>query len=112
MHLEEELSSCSTIAYYRQNLCQTISGNACPLITITSKLTGVRGGEQDEKEIVEGKTDVGGDPSIDCFRGGYDLSSLTVIHTADPGDKQYVVLTARIHPGETNSSWVMKGEVG
>ena len=25
-------------------------------------------------------------------------------------NKEYVVLSARVHPGESNSSWVMKGE--
>ena len=29
----------------------------------------------------------------------------------EPGDdeKQTIVVTARVHPGETNSSWMMKG---
>ena len=26
--------------------------------------------------------------------------------------KKYVVLSARVHPGESNSSWIMKGSVG
>lgn len=35
-----------------------------------------------------------------------------ILHTTeDRGveDKQGVVITARVHPGESNSSWVMKG---
>lgn len=24
-------------------------------------------------------------------------------------DKKYIVLSARVHPGESNSSWIMKG---
>jgi len=28
---------------------------------------------------------------------------------SDVEDRQYVVLSSRVHPGESNSSWVMKG---
>lgn len=26
-----------------------------------------------------------------------------------PGNRPYIVLTGRVHPGESNASWVMKG---
>ena len=29
--------------------------------------------------------------------------------TAAEADKKYIVLSARVHPGESNSSWVMRG---
>lgn len=31
------------------------------------------------------------------------------MHSCNSQAKQGVVLTARVHPGETNSSWMMKG---
>ncbi len=54
--------------YNRQELCHTISGNVCPLLTITNQLS-------DNERI----------------------------------NKEYIVLSSRVHPGETNSSWIMKG---
>mmetsp|Transcript_9796 Transcript_9796/g.28021 ORF Transcript_9796/g.28021 Transcript_9796/m.28021 type:complete len:662 (-) Transcript_9796:200-2185(-) len=30
---------------------------------------------------------------------------------SDPGSREYIVITARVHPGESNSSWVMKGMI-
>eukprot|EP00929_Paragymnodinium_shiwhaense_P047804 TRINITY_DN24257_c0_g1_i4.p1 TRINITY_DN24257_c0_g1~~TRINITY_DN24257_c0_g1_i4.p1 ORF type:complete len:946 (-),score=227.62 TRINITY_DN24257_c0_g1_i4:494-3331(-) len=53
----------------RRKLCETLAGNACDLITITSFCS---------------------DPAAIRSR-------------------RAVVITARVHPGESNSSWVMKG---
>ncbi|KAK3260044.1 hypothetical protein CYMTET_30984, partial [Cymbomonas tetramitiformis] len=55
--------------FRRRVLCQTLAGNNCDLLTITS---------------------FGGDPESLRRRKG-------------------VVLSARVHPGETNASWMMKG---
>lgn len=38
--------------------------------------------------------------------------SIYILHTTEDrgvDEKQGVVITARVHPGESNSSWVMKG---
>lgn len=38
----------------------------------------------------------------------------TAVHSrrsSSPGSRPYVFLTARVHPGESNSSWVMRGTV-
>ena len=69
--MEKQLSfTLSTKLYYnRQELCHTLSGNVCPLVTITN------------------------------------LSS------EEEEDKKYIVLSSRVHPGETNASWIMKGAV-
>ncbi|CAI8023996.1 Cytosolic carboxypeptidase 3 [Geodia barretti] len=53
----------------REELCRTLAGNPCPLLTVT-EFTG---------EEEEGRK------------------------------KRGVVVTARVHPGETNSSWMMEG---
>lgn len=55
--------------YRRQKLCDTLAGNACDLLTITS------------------------------FRS--DPAALRA--------RRSVVITARVHPGESNASWIMKG---
>ena len=52
-------------------LCKTLSGNSCPLLTITNFET---------------------EPSRIQLRRG-------------------IVITARVHPGETNASWMMKGVI-
>ena len=55
--------------FRRRKLCDTLAGNACDLITITS---------------------FGSDPAALKAR-------------------RAVVITARVHPGESNASWIMKG---
>ncbi|XP_036356963.1 cytosolic carboxypeptidase 1 isoform X2 [Octopus sinensis] len=66
------------LVYFKcQELCETLSGNSVPILTIT-------GCKQLEEE-----------DSSDS-----DMQS---------SEKSYVFLSARVHPGESNSSWVMKG---
>ncbi|XP_060741894.1 cytosolic carboxypeptidase 4 isoform X1 [Tachysurus vachellii] len=62
------------IFFRHQILCNTLGGNACPLITITATPT-----------------------------------SHTYKHLHQLRNRPCVFLTARVHPGECNSSWVMKG---
>ncbi|XP_053538244.1 cytosolic carboxypeptidase 4 isoform X1 [Ictalurus punctatus] len=62
------------IFFRQQTLCNTLGGNACPLITITATPT-----------------------------------SHTSKHLHQLRNRPCVFLTARVHPGECNSSWVMKG---
>lgn len=57
--------------FRRRKLCETLAGNACDLLTITSFT---------------------GDPVVLKAR-------------------RAVVLTARVHPGESNASWIMKGVI-
>uniref|UniRef100_A0A4X2LVS0 Cytosolic carboxypeptidase 1 n=1 Tax=Vombatus ursinus TaxID=29139 RepID=A0A4X2LVS0_VOMUR len=76
MHLQKlESSHNPQQIYFRQDvLCETLSGNSCPLLTITA---------MPESNYYE---------NICQFR-----------------NRPYIFLSARVHPGETNSSWVMKG---
>jgi hypothetical protein len=59
------------LRFRRRQLCQTLAGNSCDVITITSF--------DDNPEALRGR------------RG--------------------VVLSSRVHPGESNSSWMMKGAI-
>ncbi|XP_044534030.1 cytosolic carboxypeptidase 1 [Gracilinanus agilis] len=76
MHLQKlESAHNPQQIYFRQDvLCETLSGNSCPLVTITA---------MPESNYYE---------NICQFR-----------------NRPYIFLSARVHPGETNSSWVMKG---
>ncbi|XP_041369383.1 cytosolic carboxypeptidase 1-like [Gigantopelta aegis] len=65
-----------SIYYNCQTLCETISGNALPVITITAQ----------PKTLDQ--------ESIEEFRS-----------------RPYIFLSGRVHPGESNSSWVMKGTI-
>ncbi|CAM9733939.1 unnamed protein product, partial [Sphacelaria rigidula] len=60
-------------AIRRRTLCQTLAGNDCDMLTITS-------------------------PSGPADHGA-----------TDQGSKKGIVISARVHPGETNASWMMKG---
>ncbi|XP_077004738.1 cytosolic carboxypeptidase 1-like [Tamandua tetradactyla] len=61
--------------YFRKAvLCETLSGNSCPLVTITAM------------------------PESNYYE-----------HICQFRNRPYVFLSARVRPGETNASWVMKG---
>ncbi|XP_041966586.1 cytosolic carboxypeptidase 4 isoform X2 [Alosa sapidissima] len=64
------------VFFRQQNLCNTLAGNACPLVTITAC------------------------PSSRTWKSLHQLRN-----------RPCVVLTARVHPGESNASWVMKGSL-
>ncbi|XP_061679258.1 cytosolic carboxypeptidase 4 isoform X2 [Syngnathoides biaculeatus] len=64
----------SKVFFRQQIICPTLSGNSCPVVTITAC------------------------PPSKCDK---DLHQL--------GKRPCIVLTSRVHPGESNASWVMKG---
>ncbi|KAK2899016.1 hypothetical protein Q8A67_010434 [Cirrhinus molitorella] len=77
MHLQKLSALRTAQIYYRQDdLCETLGGNSCPLLTITAMPESSR------------------DDHISQFKS-----------------RPVVFLSARVHPGETNSSWVMKGSL-
>lgn len=77
MHLQKLSALCTPEIYYRQeDLCETLGGNGCPLLTITAM------------------PESSSDEHISQFRS-----------------RPVIFLSARVHPGETNSSWVMKGSL-
>uniref|UniRef100_A0A8D0GGW5 Cytosolic carboxypeptidase 1 n=1 Tax=Sphenodon punctatus TaxID=8508 RepID=A0A8D0GGW5_SPHPU len=76
MHLQKlESTHNPQQIYFRQDvLCETLSGNSCPLVNITAM------------------------PNSNYYE-----------HICQFRNRPYIFLSARVHPGETNSSWVMKG---
>ncbi|KAB0349223.1 hypothetical protein FD754_014080, partial [Muntiacus muntjak] len=76
MHLQklESAHNPQQIYFRKDVLCETLSGNSCPLVTITAM------------------------PESNYYE-----------HICQFRNRPYVFLSARVHPGETNASWVMKG---
>nr|XP_055206661.1 cytosolic carboxypeptidase 1 isoform X5 [Gorilla gorilla gorilla] len=76
MHLQklESAHNPQQIYFRKDVLCETLSGNSCPLVTITAM------------------------PESNYYE-----------HICHFRNRPYVFLSARVHPGETNASWVMKG---
>ncbi|KAJ7335584.1 hypothetical protein JRQ81_013525 [Phrynocephalus forsythii] len=76
MHLQKlEATHNPQQIYFRQDvLCETLSGNNCPVVTVTAM------------------------PESNYYE-----------HICQFRNRPYIFLSARVHPGETNSSWVMKG---
>lgn len=76
MHLQklESAHNPQQIYFRKDVLCETLSGNICPLVTITAM------------------------PESNYYE-----------HICQFRNRPYVFLSARVHPGETNASWVMKG---
>ncbi|XP_038190132.1 cytosolic carboxypeptidase 1 isoform X2 [Arvicola amphibius] len=76
MHLQklESAHNPQQIYFRKDVLCETLSGNSCPLVTITAM------------------------PESNYYE-----------HVCQFRNRPYIFLSARVHPGETNASWVMKG---
>ncbi|KAL4227460.1 Cytosolic carboxypeptidase 1 [Mactra antiquata] len=77
-HLDiwEQTVDCEHVYFRRQTLCDTLSGNPVPVLTITARP------KSESRENVE------------AFRS-----------------RPYIFLSGRVHPGESNASWVMKGTI-
>ncbi|KAJ8417434.1 hypothetical protein AAFF_G00286610 [Aldrovandia affinis] len=78
IHLQmlEQTVDSRKVFFRKQNLCHTLAGNPCPLITITA-----------------------------CPES----RNWTYVH--ELRKRPCVFLTCRVHPGESNASWVMKGSL-
>ncbi|XP_059825809.1 cytosolic carboxypeptidase 1 isoform X3 [Hypanus sabinus] len=76
MHIQklETLHDAQQIYFRRDSICDTLGGNPCPVLTITSM------------------------PESKSWENLYQFRN-----------RPYIFLTSRVHPGESNSSWVMKG---
>ncbi|XP_072372801.1 cytosolic carboxypeptidase 1 isoform X3 [Scyliorhinus torazame] len=76
MHIQklEALHDPQQIYFRQDSICETLGGNPCPVLTITSV------------------------PESRSWENLYQFRN-----------RPYIFLTSRVHPGESNSSWVMKG---
>ncbi|XP_075248917.1 cytosolic carboxypeptidase 1-like isoform X4 [Convolutriloba macropyga] len=103
--LERHAEMSEDIYFRRQNLCNTISGNECPLITITaavppqSQTTGNGGSGSIIQSTASGSSI--GNSNV----ANIDDDTLANVYSNMP----VVFLSSRVHPGESNSSWVMAG---
>ena len=91
--------------YYRcQTLCRTLSGHHCPLLTITN----TRRPKECKEVVSETETKSIVAEQEEC-NGQENIVEQVLKKDIQWKDKKYVVLTSRLHPGESNSSWVMRG---
>lgn len=72
-----------------ETLCRTEVGNECPLLTITNHVDDVPLWEPDRKSL---------------------LSRFRPVKPP-PSHKKTVLLTGRVHPGESNSSYILQGAI-
>ena len=90
----------SSILYTRELLCRTADGRRCDLLTITNRTTGPKATKEREPRPAAG-------------------TAPTVLPRDDPDqarrrplrhpDKRHVLVTARVHPGETPASFMCGG---
>ena len=77
--------------YYQETiLCKSLSGLDIPMVTITSRLTS----DTNEYNLVKMSEfdDIESKVSIPMYKR-----------------KKYIIITTRVHPGETNSSYIIQG---
>eukprot|EP01135_Chromosphaera_perkinsii_P001578 Nk52_evm48s207 gene=Nk52_evmTU48s207 len=86
----------------RQSLCTTLGGNDCPVLTISnfSSINSVKSRNTSSNNNLKD-----GSSSSNTTTGSnnptYDSVPLV--------ERKYIFISARVHPGESNSSWIMKG---
>lgn len=87
----------------QSSLCQTLGGLDCPLLTITDPEVDTSSipDKSPENEVIDDleKPD---QQEVSSFQD-YQCSSIPL------NERQYIFLSARVHPGETNSSFMMRG---
>ena len=79
------------------SLGQTLNGHEIPFVTITAP-------ENDTEEEDENY-----DNSYSSIDNDSTGESLSAIQNIPLCDRRVVVLSSRVHPGETNASWIMHG---
>ena len=109
----------------RRTLCQTLAGNSCDLLTITqpppdlseqassptkaAKKKKRKGSGSERKSPKASRWGGPGIPPLasECMSSGRRSGkSAAEIPLAE---RQHVVISARVHPGESNASWMMQG---
>ena len=83
-------------------LCRTLAGNNVYILTVTSPGTAVSNRSILKIMMIRRM-------SLDHLDKIIDTSSYNFSLQEDLKNKSIIVLTARVHPGETPSSWIMRG---
>lgn len=86
-------------------LCQTLTGNNCPVITITNNVSTYVPWEDELKKMQKSSA------GRRFFRQKEARLKDNVNKKNGHDHKKCVVLTARVHPGESNGSYMMKGAI-
>ena len=81
-------------------LCNSLAGNPCDVITITAQP------RRRDAKFIEMLSKATIETSLLEESNGYSLFTRVLLVV---GSRPYIFLTSRVHPGESNSSWVMKG---
>ncbi|XP_033749645.1 LOW QUALITY PROTEIN: cytosolic carboxypeptidase 1-like [Pecten maximus] len=76
LNVWERIVDNRTIFFRKQDLCQTMTGNNVPVLTITAQ-----------------------------------PKTYSRDHVEELKSRPYIFISGRVHPGESNSSWVMKGTI-
>ena len=89
-------------AYYRCNtLCHTLAGNSCPILTITHSIFTYYSWPEEQKKLE--KSAAG--RRLIRIRESKAADNSKKIHQ----EKKIIFITARVHPGESNASYMVKG---
>ena len=97
----------------REVLCESIAGNACFLITVENNINSLQSDHAKIKSrsgcAVKGEKRCDHSGSVDQSCGSSCISSEKEANCNLLANKKIIIVTARVHPGEPNSSWMMKG---
>ena len=94
--------------YNRQTLCTTLGGNDCPLVTISSMGSPRELLENSLEGIIVPRFFLLLSKSLGVRLEDHGYQCVLQSHSLGKG-KKYILLSARVHPGESNASWVMRG---
>ena len=102
--------------YTCQTLCQSENRNPVPILTITSSglsspsnSSSLPGISPSQSAQLLNSSQNGG--SLPCSTNASGSSLANLYKSQQQQQKPYVLLTSRVHPGETNSSWMMRGVI-
>ncbi|XP_063726567.1 cytosolic carboxypeptidase 1-like isoform X3 [Symsagittifera roscoffensis] len=106
--LERQAAQRGDIYFRRQSLCRSIAGNDCPLLTITAAIPQHNNSNNNgnSRNGSGGSSGSGSNNHVGpTCQTSVDDDALANVYSNMP----VIFLSSRVHPGESNSSWVMAG---